>query len=57
MSRLTLYKTCIIMTYASDAKMNDQNKFLCMESGCSWYVRNLDLQKDFKLESLKETNT
>ena len=60
-NKLILYKICIrlIMTYACvvllllrvvHTKIDlFQNKFLRMASGCPWYVRNVDLHKDFEL--------
>ena len=39
-----------------DILQNLQNskKKIRLASGCPWYVRNVDLHKDFQLESLKE---
>lgn len=62
-NKLTLYKSCIrpIMTYASVvfAHSNNlkplqavQNRFLRIASGAPPYMRNIDLHRDFELESM-----
>jgi hypothetical protein len=66
-NKATLYKTCIrpIMTYASvafshvsAAKLHRlqaiQNRFLRMATGCPWYIRNVDLHRDFDLPTIKD---
>ena len=50
----------VIMSYACVAfahtKLDPlqivQNKFLRIASGCPWFVRNVDLHRDFELESI-----
>lgn len=64
-NKTTLYKTCIrpIMSYASvvfahtgrtSTLQKVQNRFLRMASGCPWYMRNVDLHRDFELDTIAQ---
>ncbi|CAH2108991.1 unnamed protein product [Euphydryas editha] len=64
-NKLTLYKTCVrpIMTYASPVFAHCkpayiqrlqviQNRFLRTATASPWFVRNIDLHKDFRIDSI-----
>jgi Reverse transcriptase (RNA-dependent DNA polymerase)/Endonuclease-reverse transcriptase len=66
-NKRTLYTACVrpIMTYASVVfahvsvpklrlLQNIQNRFLRMATGCPWYVRNIDLHRDFNLPTIRK---
>lgn len=64
-NKITLYKMCVrpILSYANvcfsyvpNSRLKPlqtiQNRFMRLASGSPWYIRNVDLHRDFELESL-----
>jgi hypothetical protein len=48
----------VVFAHVSDPKLglfqNIQNRFLRVANGCPWYLRNIDLHRDFDLPTIRK---